>query len=51
MPAGLAFDSAFAEIDGKTYVVTVVAPNAIVAQISEKLLHGAIDAFAPNAGS
>ena len=49
--AGFAFDSAFAEIDGKTYVVTVVAPEAIVAQISEKLLHGAIDALAPNAGS
>ena len=48
---GFAFDSAFAEIDGKTYVITVVAPEAIVEPISETLLYGAIDAFEPNAGS
>jgi hypothetical protein len=46
-----AYRSAFAEIDGKTYVITIAAPDAIVEQISESLLYGAIDAFEPDAGS
>ena len=46
-----ALRSAFAEIDGKTYVVTIVAPAAIVTPISEGLLYPAIDAFVPNSGS
>lgn len=49
--SSFAFRSAFAEIDGKTYVITIVAPGAIIEQISEGLLLPAIDAFTPNAGS
>ncbi len=48
---GFALRSAFAEIDGKTYVITIVTPAAIVGPISEGLLYPAIDAFAPDSGS
>jgi hypothetical protein len=44
-----AYRSAFAEIDGQAYVITIIAQNAIVEQISEGLLLPAIDAFAPGA--
>jgi hypothetical protein len=48
---GFALRSAFAEIDGKTYVVTIVAPATIVGPMSEGLLLPAIDALAPGSGS
>ena len=49
--SGFAFRSAFAEIDGKTYVITIVAPAAIIEQIGEGLLYPAIEAFTPSSGS
>jgi hypothetical protein len=48
---GFAYHAAMAEIGGKTYVVTIASPAAIVEQITEALLYPALDAFAPNAGS
>lgn len=41
-----AYHAAIAEIDGKTYVITLASPAAIAGPLSEALLYPAIDAFA-----
>jgi C-terminal processing protease CtpA/Prc len=48
---GFAYHAAIADIGGKTYIITIASPAAIVEQITEALLYPALDAFAPNAGS
>jgi C-terminal processing protease CtpA/Prc len=48
---GFAYRTAIAEIDGKTYVVTLGTPAAFLPQISPALLEPALEAFAPTAGN
>jgi hypothetical protein len=48
---GFAYRAAIAEIDGKTYVVTMGTLAAFLPQISQALLEPALEAFAPTAGN
>jgi hypothetical protein len=49
--AGFAIRSAFAEIDGKGYILTIIAPEGVAEQVTQGMLYPALDAFEPTAGS